>query len=206
MAKKLQSEVIKDLQHNPDFVILNNPLSAPKFIRNLGKGKDKSLSEVHTPKLFYDIISRITPEHLQQFEQGKDTVTLTLHIGEYLKVTGSANSKNLYRHIIDCINLLQMTQVKWKDGEKEIGTAIITHYEYHPGQGKIEVVLYKEFVKQVVLVTQDEHFSFLKQYLYQLQNAQALKLFPFFVSWRNKGIVQLSLENFKIKASNHPPP
>ena len=141
MPKKSQLEVIKDLQHNPDFVILNNPLSAPKFIRSLGKGQDKSLSEIHTPKLFYDIISRITPEHLQQFEHGKDTVTLTLHIGQYLKATGAGNSKNLYRHVIDCIDLLQTTQVKWKDGEKEIGTAIITHYEYHPGQGKIEVVL-----------------------------------------------------------------
>jgi hypothetical protein len=199
MARKSQSEIITDLQNNPDFVILNNPLSAPKFIRKLGKKQDKSLTEIHTPKLFYDIISRITPEHLQQFEEGKDTVTLTLPIGAYLKATGSGNSKNLYRHVIDCIDLMQTTQVKWKDGEKEIGTAIITHYEYHPGQGKVEVVLYKEFVKQVVLVTQDEHFSFLKQYLYQLQNAQALKLFPFFVSWRNKGMVQITLKQFREK-------
>jgi plasmid replication initiation protein len=199
MLKKLQSEVIHDLQNNPDFIILNNPLSAPKFIRKLGKGKEKSLTEIYTPKLFYDIISRITSAHLQSFEEGRDVVTLTLNIGEFLKSNNTGNSKSLYRHVIDCIDLLQTTQVKWKDDEKESGTAIITHYEYYPKQGKIEVVLYKEFVKQVVSVTNNEHFSFLKQYLYQLQNAQAIKLFPFFISWRNKGIVEMSVDFFKKK-------
>ena len=199
MLKKLQSEVINDLQNNPNFIILNNPLSAPKFIRKLGKGKEKSLTEIYTPKIFYDIISRITPAHLQSFEEGRDVVTLTLNIGEFLKSNNTGNSKSLYRHVIDCIDLLQTTQVKWKDDEKESGTAIITHYEYHPKQGKIEVVLYKEFVKQVISVTQNEHFSFLKQYLYQLQNAQAIKLFPFFISWRNKGMVEMSVDFFKKK-------
>jgi Initiator Replication protein len=201
MPKKSQSEIISDLQHNSEAVILNNPLSAPKFIRKLGKSKQMSLTEIYTPKLFYDIISRITPEHLQLFEKGRDVVTLTLNIGEFLKSTNTGNSKSLYRHVIDCIDLLQTTQVKWTEGDNERGTAIITDYTYFSKQGKIEVVLYKEFVKQVVSVTQNEHFSFLKKYLYRLQNAQAIKLFPFFVSWRNKGMVELELEAFKQKFS-----
>ncbi len=201
MPKKSQSEIIAELQHNSEAVILNNPLSAPKFIRKLGKKTQMSLTEIYTPKLFYDIISRITPEHLQMFEEGRDVVTLTLNIGEFLKSTNTGNSKSLYRHVIDCIDLLQTTQVKWKEGDSEMGTAIITHYQYFPNQGKIEVVLYKEFVKQVVSVTQNEHFSFLKRYLYQLRNAQAIKLFPFFVSWRNRGMVEIELEAFKKKFS-----
>ena len=65
MIKKSQVEVINALQYNTDVVILNNPLSAPKLILKLGRGKGNKLqlSEVYTPKLFYDIISRITPEH-----------------------------------------------------------------------------------------------------------------------------------------------
>jgi plasmid replication initiation protein len=201
MPKKSQSEIIAELQHNSEAVILNNPLSAPKFIRKLGKNKQMSLTEIYTPKLFYDIISRITPEHLQMFEEGRDVATLTLNIGEFLKSTNTGNSKSLYRHVIDCIDLLQTTQVKWTEGENERGTAIITDYTYFPKQGKIEVVLYKEFVKQVVSVTQNEHFSFLKQYLYRLQNAQAIRLFPFFVSWRNRGMVEVELDTFKKKFS-----
>jgi plasmid replication initiation protein len=197
--KKIQSKVISELQHNADIVILNNPLSAPSLIRKLGLGKELHLTEIYTPKLFYDIISRITPEHLELFEQGKDVVTLTLHIGDFLKAISKGNSNNMYRHIIDCIDALQTTQIKWKDDEKETGTAIITHYEYYEKQGKVDVVLYKEFVKKVVEVTQNQHFSFLKRYLYQLQNAQAIKLFPFLVSWRNRGMVELDLMTFKKK-------
>jgi hypothetical protein len=203
MAKKQQSEVIKNLQNNSDFVILNNPLATPKFVRKLGKGKEVALTEVYTPKLFYDIISRLTTEHLEQIENGKDVIKLTISIGNFLNSISTGNSKSLYRHVIDCIDLLQTTQVKWKEGEgegeKESGTAIITHYDYHPRQGKVDVFLYKEFVKQVLQVTQNEHFSFLKKHLHFLQNAQAIKLFPFFLSWKNKGMVEMSIEAFKQK-------
>jgi plasmid replication initiation protein len=203
MAKKQQSEVIKELQNNSDFVILNNPLATPKFVRKLGKGKEVALTEVYTPKLFYDIISRLTTEHLEQIENGKDVIKLTISIGNFLNSISTGKSKSLYRHVIDCIDLLQTTQVKWKEGEgeweKESGTAIITHYDYHPRQGKVDIVLYKDFVKQVLQVTKNEHFSFLKKHLHFLQNAQAIKLFPFFLSWKNKGMVEMSIEAFKQK-------
>lgn len=199
MAKKTQTEVIKDLQNNPDVVILNNPLSAPKLVRKLGKGKEMQLNEVYTPKLFYDIVSRITPDHLKQFDEGKTTVTINLSIKDFLKSVNAGNSKSLYAHVISCIDLLQTTQVKWSDTEKDYGTTIITHYEHHRGTGKIELVLYKELVKKVVEVSQNEHFSFLKKHLYRLQNAQAIKLFPYFVSWRNRGMVEIDLDVFKKK-------
>jgi plasmid replication initiation protein len=199
MAKKTQSEVIKELQNNPDIIILNNPLSAPKLVRKLGKGKEFQLNEVYAPKLFYDIVSRITPEHLKQFDEGKTTVTLNLSIKDFLKSVNAGNSKSLYAHVVSCIDLLQTTQVKWSDAEKDYGTTIITHYEHHKGTGNIELVLYKELVKKVVEVSQNEHFSFLKKHLYRLQNAQAIKLFPFFVSWRNRGLVESELETFKKK-------
>jgi plasmid replication initiation protein len=199
MAKKTQAEVIKELQNNPDIIILNNPLSAPKLVRKLGKGKEFQLNEVYAPKLFYDIVSRITPEHLKQFDEGKTTVTLNLSIKDFLKSVNAGNSKSLYSHVVSCIDLLQTTQVKWSDAEKDYGTTIITHYEHHKGTGNIELVLYKELVKKVVEVSQNEHFSFLKKHLYRLQNAQAIKLFPFFVSWRNRGLVENELEAFKKK-------
>jgi plasmid replication initiation protein len=199
MAKKTQAEVIKELQNNPDIIILNNPLSAPKLVRKLGKGKEFQLNEVYAPKLFYDIVSRITPEHLKQFDEGKTTVTLNLSIKDFLKSVNAGNSKSLYAHVVSCIDLLQTTQVKWSDAEKDYGTTIITHYEHHKGTGNIELVLYKELVKKVVEVSQNEHFSFLKKHLYRLQNAQAIKLFPFFVSWRNRGLVESELETFKKK-------
>jgi Initiator Replication protein len=199
MAKKTQAEIIRELQNNPDVVILNNPLSAPKLVRKLGKGKDVQLNEVYAPKLFYDIVSRITPDHLKLFDEGQTTVSINLSIKDFLKSVNAGNSKSLYSHVINCIDLLQTTQVKWSDSEKDYGTTIITHYEHHKGTGVVEMVLYKEFVKKVVEVSQNEHFSFLKKHLYRLQNAQAIKLFPYFVSWRNRSMVEVELETFKKK-------
>ena len=142
MVKKSQLEIISELQHNSDVVILNNPLSAPKLVRKLSKNSEMQINEVYIPKLFYDIISRITPRHLELFEEGKDIVTLTINIKEFLDSISTGYSNNLYRHVIDCIDLLQTTQVKWKDNEKESATSIITHYDYYPRQGKVEVVLF----------------------------------------------------------------
>ena len=199
MPQKSQLSIIEELQYNADVVILNNPLSSPKLVRRFTKGKEVQLNEVYTSKLFYDIVSRITPEHLAQFEEGKTTVTISLNIKEFLSSVNAGNSRSLYTHVIDCMDVLQTTQVKWSDTEKESGSAIITHYEHHKGTGKIDVVLYKELVKKVIEVTHNEHFSFFKKHLYQLQNAQAIKLFPYFVSWRNRGMVEVDLESFKKK-------
>lgn len=201
MAKKTQADVINELQFNTEVVILNNPLSAPKLIRKLGRGQGKKvqLNEIYTPKLFYDIISRITPEHSKLLANGDTTIKIILNISDFLKSVNAGNSKSLYGHVIDCIDTLQSTQVKWSDSEKDYGTAIITHYEHHKRTGKIEVILYKELVKKVVEVTQNEHFSFFKKHLYRLQNAQAIKLFPYFVSWRNRGMVEIDLVTFKRK-------
>ena len=49
MARKKQTEVMKELQENPDYIILNNPLSAPKLVRKLGRKKEITPSEIYTP-------------------------------------------------------------------------------------------------------------------------------------------------------------
>ena len=64
MAKKTSENIIDDLQNNPDYVVLNNPLAVPKFIRKISRGKERTLSEVYTPKIFFEIVSRLTPMHL----------------------------------------------------------------------------------------------------------------------------------------------
>ena len=74
MVKKSQLEIISELQHNSDVIILNNPLSAPKLVRKLSKNNEMQINEVYIPKLFYDIISRITPGHLELFERCRRTV------------------------------------------------------------------------------------------------------------------------------------
>jgi plasmid replication initiation protein len=198
MEKKPQQQVIKELQNSPDYIILNNPLSAPKFIRKISMKKEVMPSEVYTPKLFYEIISRLKPEHLMGVSK-EQNITLKLSIKDFLKSVDAGNSKNLYRHIIDCVDRLQVTQVKWSENALEKGTTIISYYEHNPQSGEIEVQIHSELAKKVLELTYDEHFSFLKKYLYRLKNAQAVKLFPHFARWRNRGVFDMTLEAFKKK-------
>ena len=198
MEKKPQQEVLKELQNSPSYIILNNPLSAPKFIRKISMKKEVMPSEVYTPKLFYEIISRLKPEHLVGVSK-EQNISLTISIKDFLKSVDAGNSKNLYRHIIDCIDRLQVTQVKWTENALEKGTTIISYYEHDPKSGEIEVQIHSELAKKVLELTYDEHFSFLKKYLYRLKNAQAVKLFPHFARWRNRGVFDMTVEAFKKK-------
>ena len=193
---KSQLAVIDDLQNNPNYIILNNPLSALKFIRKTDKGKEQTLTEVYLPKLFYEIISRLKPEHLDGISKSEN-IKLTISIKDFLNSVDAANSKNLYTHVIDCVDRLQTTQIKWTENAVEKAATIISYYEHHDKSGEIEVQIHSELAKKVLELTHNNHFSFLKNYLQKLNNAQAIKLFPYFMSWRNKGMVEMTLEAFK---------
>ena len=196
---KSQLAVIDDLQNNPDYIILNNPLSALKFVRKLGK-KEQILTEVYMPKLFYELVSQLKPEYLEGVSK-LENIMLTISIKDFLKSVEASNSKNLYSHVIDCVDRLQTTQLKWAENGVEKGATIISFYEHHPKSGEIEVQIHSELAKKVLELTYNNHFSFLKNYLYKLNNAQAIKLFPYFMSWRNKGMVEMTLEAFKKRFS-----
>ena len=144
MEKKPQQQVIKELQSSPDYVILNNPLSAPKFIRKISMKKEVVPSEVYAPKLFYEIISRLKPEHLLGVSKAQN-ITLKINIKDFLTSVDAGNSKNLYSHIIDCVDRLQVTQVKWTENTLEKGTTIISYYEHNPKSGEIEVQIPRLF-------------------------------------------------------------
>ena len=196
---KSQLAVIDDLQNNPDYVILNNPLSALKFVRKLGK-KEQTLTEVYMPKLFYELVSRLKPEHLVGVSK-LENILLTINIKDFLKLVDTTNSKNLYNHVIDCVDRLQTTQVKWAENAVEKGATIISYYEHHAKSGEIEVQIHSELAKKVLELSSNNHFSFLKNYLHKLNNAQAIKLFPYFMSWRNRGMVEMTLEAFRKRFS-----
>jgi hypothetical protein len=198
IMQKSQLGVINDLQNNPDYVILNNPLSALKFIRKLSFGKEKSLTEIYTPKLFYEIISHLKPEDLIDITN-KQNIEVNIIIKDFLDSIDTGNSKNLYKHVIDCVDNLQSTQVKWTENACEKAAAIVAYYNHDPKSGQIQVQIHSELARKVLELTYNQHFSFLKKYLFKLNSAQAIKLFPYFISWRNKGMVEMTLEVFRGK-------
>ena len=124
---------------------------------------------------------------------------INFSISEFLTASGAKNSKNFYRHILDCIDLLQTTQVKWEDTEHNYGMSVIPYYKHEKNSGVVEIHVNKELVRTVLAVTQHEHFSFLKKYLFRLDNAQAIKIFPFLLSWRNRGENMIRFEDGTVR-------
>ena len=198
MQKKTQPEVIQDLQNNPDYIILNNPLATPKFVRQVGKkGKEQQITEIYTPKIFFEIVSRLTTQHLDN-AVGK-YVQVSFNVGDFLRELGLKSSKNYYNHIIDCIDQMQRINIRYEDDDTLGSYSVIPDYSYGKSKGDMVLDLNVKLIKKILEVKYDENFSFLKKYLFRLQNAQAVKLFPFFVSWKNKGMVDLTLDGFKKK-------
>ena len=97
----------------------------------------------------HEIISRLTPEHLDGVSK-QQNILLRINIKDFLKEVDTAKSRNLYSHIIDCVDRLQTTQVKWTENGCEIGTTIISYYEHFPETNEIEVQVHSELVKKVL--------------------------------------------------------
>jgi plasmid replication initiation protein len=197
MSKKDSKETVNNLQSDDNYVVLSNPLASPKFIRTIGKGQNKkelSVNETYTPKVFYEIVSRLTPEHLEGIKR-TETIKFDINIKQFLADIG-ANSKN-YRHLIDSVDALISTNLKWKEGNDTITTPIISKSIHNEKTGKIELYVDSDLAKHILGVKDKENFSFLKSNIFRLQNAQAIKLYPHFKRWLGLGRYVIDLERFK---------
>lgn len=196
----MKKQTIDDLQSSSDYVILNNPLASPKFIRMISKGNEITVNDIYTPKVFYEIASRLTPEHLSSLHKDQNIV-FEIQIKEFLESIG-ANKKN-YKHLIESIDLMQSSLLRWKEGDEIITTAIIAKSKHNPKTGKIKIYVDNDIARRILEIKEDGNFSFLKSNVFRLQNTQAIKLYPFFKSWLNHGHYSTDLERFKIQFGYH---
>lgn len=192
----MSKKEIVDIQNNEDYIILNNPLASPKFIRLIGKGKEMTITDIYTPKIFYEIASRLTPEHLFNIQRNQ-SIVFDIQIKDFLESIG-ANKKN-YKHFIESVEIMQSNLLRWKEGDDIITTAIVTKSIHNPKTGKVEMFIDSDIAKRILEIKIDGNFSFLKSNVFRLQNAQAIKLYPFFKSWVNHGVYQTDLERFKLQ-------
>ena len=198
MARKAQKEVLNELQNNTEVVVLNNVFAVPRLTRPEKRGKDILVQDEYSRKVFYKIVSMLNPNHFEMAESGK-TVILQIGIKDFLHEIGAEGSNNLYKYVIDCVNMLQGTQVKWEDTKYSYGVSVISYYKHDKGSGKIDLHIHPELIKLITPVTEWEHFSFYLKHILRLQSKQAGNLFSYLVSWRNRGVVDIQLDAFKRK-------
>lgn len=193
--KEKMSSQIEGFQNNPDYVIFNNPLSNPKFVRKLSRTETKSINEIYTPKLFIEIASRLKPEHLEGLKRNEN-VSFVLNIREFLEEI-EVNPKHGYGYLVDSADMLQSTVLKWTEGSKETSVTVISKMIHDKGSGKIEFFIDSDLAQKILQVKDSENFSFLKKNFYKLQNGQAIRLYQFFKSWLKGGRYETGLERFK---------
>jgi plasmid replication initiation protein len=189
------STSIEDFQSNADYIILDNPLSNPKFVRKISKTETKSIKEIYTPKLFIEVVSRLKHEDINGLSKN-ETISFELNIKDFLKEI-DVNDKHGYGYLVDSVDSLQTTQLKWSENKTEYSASIITKMIHIKGTGKIEIFIDSDLAKRLLDVKSKENFSFIKQNFFKLQNGQAIRLYQFFKSWQNKGIYETGLERFK---------
>ena len=194
MNKKTDLETIDSLQKDSDYIILNNPLASPKFVRLIGRGKEVKVNDTYTPKVFYEIVSRLTPEHLEGIKR-TETIKFELQIKDFLESIG-ANIKN-FKYLIDSVDYLQTTLLKWKDHDENFSVPIVTKSIHNEKTGKIELFVDSDLAKHILQIKQKDNFSFLKSNIFRLQNAHAIKLYPLFERWLFNGKYVTDLERFK---------
>ena len=186
---------IESLQQNPDYIIMNNPLASPKFVRAISKSEQKTITEIYTPKVFYEIVSRLKPEHLVGVANNQN-ITIEIVIKDFLKDIGAGKTKN-YQHLITSVETLQTTILKWKDEKGEHRSPIVAFSTHDHKSSTIQVQVHEKLVKIILDVKEKGNFGFLKQNVHKIQNAQAIKLYPFFKSWLNHGRYETGLARFK---------
>lgn len=186
---------IEALQQNPDYIIMNNPLASPKFVRAISKSEQKTITEIYTPKVFYEIVSKLKPEHLVGIANNQN-ITVEIVIKDFLREIGAEKTKN-YQHLITSVETLQTTILKWRDDKGEHRSPIVAFSTHDRNSSIIQVQVHEKLVKLILDVKEKGNFGFFKRNVHKLQNAQAVKLYPFFKAWLNYGRYETTLIRFK---------
>ena len=186
---------IEALQQNPDYIIMNNPLASPKFVRAISKSEQKTITEIYTPKVFYEIVSQLKPEHLIGVANNQN-ITIEIVMKDFLREIGAEKTKN-YQHLITSVETLQTTILKWRDEKGEHRSPIVAFSTHDRNSSTIQVQVHEKLVKLILDVKEKGNFGFFKRNVHKLQNAQAVKLYPFFKAWLNYGRYETTLIRFK---------
>ena len=202
MEQDEMSNIIAEMQANTDVIILDNPLSSPKFVKQLSKADYNKFKPAQTDtyilKIFTELLSRFNEEILQGTTE-LSQIKVELNIKDFLTQIGVEHNKG-YKYVIKAAYNLQDIKLQWKEKDgKEIISVIVAVTQHEPKTGKLSLFIPQQLAKRVLDVGMKENFSFLKQNLFKLENNQAIKLYQFFKSWQNKGRYDTDLPRFKEK-------
>ena len=187
---------IQNLQNDSNYIVLDNPFSNPKFIKQLSKTEYKiAKTDTYTLKLFAELLSRLNYEALENTTKANQ-IEIEINIKDFLEQIGVEHN-NGYNYVIEAAHYLKTLIIQWKEDGIYKESVFVSYSEHNPKTGKVNLFVPQQFAKRVLDVGMKENFSFLKQNLFKLDNNQAIKLYQFFKQWQNKGRYETDLVRFK---------
>ena len=192
MAKN-QAEAIVSMQEDPDYIVGQNALANVKFgIRQTNGTVKNAKANIHIPKVFWEVVSQLT---LNDLETTDSLIKKHLNIGELVSKMGTEGH---YKYVIDAARMLRSWEVMLIDEEgNEHYEGFFAGVSHELKSGILEVRIAKRWATYILDVVNKGNFSFQKNFVLVLQNISAVRLYPFFKSWLNKGVYDTSLERFK---------
>jgi Initiator Replication protein len=199
ISMKKEEMSIKSIQNDSNYIILSNPFASPKFIKAISKTENKEITvkDIYSRKLFYEIVSRLKPEHLENIKINEN-IFFDLEVKEFAFMIGAGNNNNFYTDIKNTAEYLANIRIPFLTKDGKITTVGIVSKTKTDEKGKLTLFIDSEMAEKMLEIDERGNFSFLKEYIFKLQNGQAIKLYPFFKRWANhKEPYFTDLERFK---------
>lgn len=199
MKKQEQSVVIDEIQQDPNKVIISNPLAVLKF--NKQDGRDfvpVSIQEigVFVPKIVWETVSLLSNTDIESIE-GK-TITKRIYIRDFIKRIRGDEKK--YKYVIDAARALRFWEIaSVNDKGQEVYRGFFNEVIHDKRTGYIDLEISKVWARELLDIAKNGNVSFLKQYLFDLQNSHAINLYPTLKAHVYKGKYVEELDGFKIR-------
>jgi hypothetical protein len=199
MKKQEQSIVIDEIQQDPNKIIISNPLAILKF--NKQDGRDfvpVSIQEigVFVPKIVWETVSLLSNTDIESIE-GK-TITKRIYIRDFIKRIRGDEKK--YKYVIDAARALRFWEIaSVNDKGQEVYRGFFNEVIHDKRTGYIDLEISKVWARELLDIAKNGNVSFLKQYLFDLQNSHAINLYPTLKAHVYKGKYVEELDGFKIR-------
>jgi plasmid replication initiation protein len=199
MKKQEQGVVIEEIQQDPNKIIISNPLAVLKFNKQNGRGfAPVSTQEigVFVPKIVWETVSLLSNTDFENIKG--DSITKRIYIRDFIKrIRG--DEKN-YKYVIDAARILRFWEIaSVNDRGQEVYRGFFNDVTHDKKTGYIDFSISTEWARELLDIAKNGNVSFLKQYLFDLQNSHAINLYPTLKAHVYKGKYSDGLDEFKLR-------
>jgi hypothetical protein len=201
MTKQKQGVVIDEIQKDPSKIIVSNPIAVLKFQETTEKRGvfipvPTQKIGLFIPKIVWEVVSLLSNTDFDNV-QG-NTISKRIYIKDFLqRIRG--DEKN-YRYVIDAARMLRYWEIaSINEKGQEVYRGFFNEVIHDKKTGFIDVEISVKWAKELLNIAINGNVSFLKQYVFDLQNSHAINLYPTLKAHAYKGKFERSVNDFKIQ-------